>query len=59
MLPPTATEASIASVISLRRPQRIAASLPNTLATVPISPSAVSTSVGESSAPVAPVLSAT
>ena len=54
----TATDASIASVISFTLPQRMAASLPNTLAKVPITPSAVSTVVGENNAVVL-VLNAT
>ena len=52
MLPPTTIDPSIAKAISRRRPKRIAASLPSTLAAVPIRPSAVSTSVGASSDPV-------
>ncbi|MNC90905.1 hypothetical protein D3C83_70610 [compost metagenome] len=59
MLPASATEPSIAKAIRRRRPKRIAASLPSTLAAVPISASAVSTKVGASSEPVAPVASAT
>jgi hypothetical protein len=55
MLPPTTTHAAIAQPMSRRRPKRIAASLPMTLATAPTRPSAVTTTAGDNCGPWAPI----
>ena len=52
-------EATMAATMSRRRPRRIAASLPSTLAHVPARPRTVSVTVGDSKVPDAPVLAAT
>ena len=49
----------MATAINLRRPKRIAASLPKTLAKVPSRPRAVSTMVGDNTFDVVPVWLAT
>ena len=60
MVPPIRMDASIAVTMRRFRPKRMAASLPATLAAVPMSPSPVATMAGESTAAaLAPVVTAT
>ena len=50
IIPPIKMDASMAATMSRLRPKRMAASLPTTLAKVPMSPSPVATMAGESRA---------